>query len=53
MSVQRKRYSAELKTRVALEVIKGQKTANEINASLAGGQKCAVVRGSPWTPGSG
>ena len=30
MSVQRKRYSAELKTRVALEAIKGHKTANEI-----------------------
>jgi transposase-like protein len=32
MSVQRKRYSAELKARVALEAIKGQKTANEITA---------------------
>ena len=32
MSVQRKRYSADLKTRVALEAIKGQKTANEIAA---------------------
>ncbi len=32
MSVQRKRYSAELKTRVALEAIKGQKTTNEIAA---------------------
>jgi len=32
MSVQRKRYSAELKTRVALEALKGQKTANEIAA---------------------
>ena len=32
MSVHRKRYSAELKTRVALEAIKGQKTANEIAA---------------------
>lgn len=32
MSVQRKRYSAELKTRVALEAIKGHKTANEIAA---------------------
>ena len=30
MSVQRKQYSAELKTRVALEAIKGQKTINEI-----------------------
>jgi transposase-like protein len=29
---QRKRYSAELKTRVALEAIKGHKTANEIAA---------------------
>ena len=32
MTVQRKRYSADLKTRVALEAIKGQKTANEIAA---------------------
>jgi transposase-like protein len=32
MSVQRKRYSAELKTSVALEAIKGHKTANEIAA---------------------
>ncbi len=32
MSVQRKRYSADLKTRIALEAIKGQKTANEIAA---------------------
>jgi transposase-like protein len=32
MSVHRKRYSAELKARVALEAIKGQKTANEIAA---------------------
>ncbi len=30
MSVQRKQYSAELKTRVALEAIKGHKTVNEI-----------------------
>ena len=30
MTGQRKRYSAELKTKVALEAIKGQKTANEI-----------------------
>ena len=30
MSVQRKQYSAELKTRVALEAIKGYKTVNEI-----------------------
>ena len=29
---QRKRYSAELKTKVALEAIKGQRTANEIAA---------------------
>jgi putative transposase len=29
---QRKRYSAELKTKVALEAIKGHKTANEIAA---------------------
>ena len=32
MTGPRKRYSAELKTRVALEAIKGQKTANEIAA---------------------
>jgi Transposase and inactivated derivatives len=32
MSVQRKRYSAEQKARIALEAIKGQKTANEIAA---------------------
>ncbi len=32
MSIHRKHYSAELKTRVALEAIKGQKTANEIAA---------------------
>src|SRR2546423_12557445 len=32
MSVQRKRYSAELKAKVALEAIKGQKTTNEIAA---------------------
>lgn len=30
MSVQRRQHSAELKTRVALEAIKGQKTVNEI-----------------------
>ena len=30
MATQRKRYSAELKARVALEAIKGQKTTNEI-----------------------
>ena len=32
MSMQRKRYSAELKARIALEAIKGQKNANEIAA---------------------
>src|SRR3989449_10820555 len=32
MTGQRKRYSAELKMRVALEAIKGHKTANEIAA---------------------
>ena len=32
MSVQRKQYSAELKTRVALEAIKGQMTVNQIAA---------------------
>ena len=30
MSVQRKRYSAEEKTKVAIEAIKGQKTLNEL-----------------------
>jgi transposase-like protein len=35
MTQQRKRYSAELKAKVALEAIKGHKTANEI-ASLYG-----------------
>ena len=30
MTGQRKRYSVELKTKVALEAIKGHKTANEI-----------------------
>lgn len=32
MSVHRKRYSAEDKTRVAIEAIKGQKTLNELAA---------------------
>lgn len=32
MSVQRKRYSADEKTRVAIEAIKGQKTLNELAA---------------------
>ena len=32
MAGPRKRYSAEVKTQVALEAIKGQKTANEIAA---------------------
>ncbi len=32
MSVQRKQYSAELKTKVALEAIKGYKTINEITS---------------------
>ena len=32
MSGQRKRYSADLKTKVALEAMRGQKTANEIAA---------------------
>jgi transposase-like protein len=32
MARQRKRYSVELKTKVALEAIKGYKTANEIAA---------------------
>ncbi len=30
MTTQRKRYSAEFKARVALEVLKGQRTVNEI-----------------------
>jgi putative transposase len=33
MAGQRKRYSAELKTKVAVEAIKGQKTTNEIAAT--------------------
>ena len=32
MTKQRKRYSTEVKTKVALEAIKGHKTANEIAA---------------------
>jgi transposase-like protein len=32
MSIQRKRYSAEEKTRVAIEAIKGQKTLDELAA---------------------
>ncbi len=32
MSVQRKRYSAEEKTRVAVEAMRGQKTINELAA---------------------
>jgi transposase-like protein len=32
MSVQRKRYSGEEKTRVAIEAIQGQKTLNELAA---------------------
>lgn len=32
MTVQRNRYSAETKAKVALEAIKGQRTANEIAA---------------------
>jgi len=39
MSVRRKRYSADLKARVALEAIKGQKTANEIAAEYGVNQK--------------
>jgi hypothetical protein len=34
MIQQRKRYSAELKAKVALEAIKGHKTANEVAAIL-------------------
>lgn len=32
MAEQRKQYSAEIKVRIALEAIKGQKTGNEIAA---------------------
>ena len=32
MSVHRKRYSADEKTRVAIEAMKGQKTLNELAA---------------------
>src|SRR5881275_1602009 len=35
MPKQRKNYSSDLKARVALEAIKGQKTANEIAAEYA------------------
>jgi hypothetical protein len=35
MAGQRKRYSAALKAKVALEAIKGQKTTNEIAAEYA------------------
>ena len=35
MSTQRKRYSAELKAKVALEAIKCQKTTNEIAAEYS------------------
>jgi putative transposase len=49
MSVQRKQYSAELKTRVALEAIKGYKTVNEIASEygvhptqIANGKKQAL-----------
>src|SRR5260370_17351813 len=48
MSVQRKRYSAELKTRVALEAIKGQKTANEIAAEYVVDLSC--ISASLGTP---
>jgi transposase-like protein len=35
MAGQRKRYSAEIKAKVALEAIKGQKTANEFASEYA------------------
>lgn len=35
MAGQRKRYSADLKYKVALEAIRGQKTANEIATEYA------------------
>ena len=44
MTKQRKRYSAELKTKVALEAIKGHKTANEI-AAESGGHPTQIA---PW-----
>jgi transposase len=40
MSVQRKRYSAEMKAKIALEAIKGQKTANEIAAEYGVHPRC-------------
>lgn len=35
MAGQRKRYSSELKAKIALEAIRGQKTANEIAAEYS------------------
>ena len=39
MTQQRKRYSAELKAKVALEAIKGHKTANEIASAYGSIQR--------------
>ena len=47
MTGQRKRYSAELKTRVALEAIKGHKTANEIAAEY-GVHQTQIAQWSTW-----
>ena len=43
MAQQRKRYSAELKAKVALEAIKGHKTANEI-ASMYGVHQTQIAQ---------
>jgi transposase len=49
MSVQRKRYSAEEKTRVAIEAIKGQQTLNELAAEY-GVHPSQITHGRsrPW-----
>jgi hypothetical protein len=44
--MQRKRHSAELKAKVALEAIKGHKTVNEIKSRIRGAShaNCAVEK---------
>ena len=44
MARQRKRYSAELKAKVALEAIKGHKTANEIASEYG----VHPTQSAPW-----
>ncbi len=51
MPGQRKRYSADLKSKIALEVIKAQKTANEIAVEYgsASDANCAMEKaGTRW-----